>query len=76
MTHRSKHLTYYTILIGLLLISFGANFILYNRILIYQDFIVGQNRWITPEQFIDIENEIKRLETEKYQIIPSNQTIK
>ena len=72
MQYRSKHLPIYTFLIGLLLLSIGTNVLFYNRILILQDFIFGVNPWVTVDQLGLIEQEITRLENEKYQIISPN----
>jgi hypothetical protein len=76
MQHRSKHLPIYSLLIGLLLLSVGTNIIFYNRILILQDFVVGVNPWINVNQFELLQKEIYRLENEKYQMVPLNQTTK
>lgn len=68
MTQRSKHLSVYALLIGLLILSFATNILFYNRILILQDFITGSNPWISKEEFISIEKEINRLSENKYTI--------
>ena len=73
MNYRSKHLPIYTFLIGMLLFSIGTNILFYSRIMILQDFIMGSNPWMTVDQFDHIQQEIQRLENEKYQIIPKNQ---
>jgi hypothetical protein len=76
MNYRSKHLTAYTFLIGMLLFSVGTNILFYNRIMILQDFIIGSNTWMTVDQFDHIQEEIQRLANEQYQIIPSNKYTK
>ena len=73
MNYRSKHLPIYTFLIGMLLFSIGTNILFYSRIMILQDFIMGSHPWMTVDQFDHIQQEIQRLENEKYQIIPKNQ---
>jgi hypothetical protein len=73
MNYRSKHLPIYTFLIGMLLFSIGTNILFYSRIMILQDFIMGFHPWMTVDQFDHIQQEIQRLENEKYQIIPKNQ---
>ena len=70
MTCRSKHLSIYTFLVGMLLFSIGMNIIFYNRILILQDFITGCNPWVTEDEFDRFRQEIDRLDNEKYQIVP------
>lgn len=72
MQNRSIHLTIYSFLIGLLLLSIGTNILFYNRILILQDFLLGTNNWMTTEQFDLVAEEISRLEKEQYQIIEPN----
>ena len=70
---RSKHLTTYTFLIGLLLLSFGFNLVFYNRILIFQEHIISTDPWISVQEFNSIKKEINRLENERYQIIPKGE---
>jgi len=69
MNNRSKHLTTYTFLIGLLLLSFGFNLVFYNRILIFQEHIISADPWISVQEFNSIKKEINRLENERYRII-------
>ena len=69
MNNRSKHLTTYTFLIGLLLLSFGFNLVFYNRILILQEHIISANPWVDVKQFDLLEKECDRLDSQKYQII-------
>jgi hypothetical protein len=73
MIDRSKHLTTYTFLIGLLLLSFGFNLVFYNRILIFQEHIISTDPWISVQEFNSIKKEINRLENERYQIIPKGE---
>lgn len=68
MTDRIKNLPVYVMLVGCLLISFGFNLILYNRVIILQDFIKGINPWMSVEQFDLLKTEIDRLESQKYNI--------
>jgi len=76
MSNRSKHLPFYTFLIGLLTLSIGINILFYNRILILQDFIFGTNPWISVDQYNLIEKEIQRLDNEKYRIVLPNEYTK
>jgi len=69
MIDRSKHLTTYTFLVGLLLLSFGFNLVFYNRIVILQEYVSSTNPWVSVKQFDLLEKEIGRLDSQKYQII-------
>jgi hypothetical protein len=69
MNNRSKHLTTYTFLVGLLLLSFGFNLVFYNRIVILQEYVGSTNPWVSVKQFDLLEKEIGRLDSQKYQII-------
>jgi hypothetical protein len=69
MIDRSKHLTTYTFLVGLLLLSFGFNLVFYNRIVIFQEYVGSTNPWVSVKQFDLLEKEIGRLDSQKYQII-------
>jgi hypothetical protein len=69
MNNRSKHLTTYTFLVGLLLLSFGFNLVFYNRIVILQEYVGSTNPWVSVKQFDLLEKEIDRLDSQKYQII-------
>jgi vacuolar-type H+-ATPase subunit I/STV1 len=73
MNNRSKHLTTYTFLIGLLLLSFGFNLVFYNRILILQEHIISANPWMNVQEFNSIEKEINRLENKRYRIVPKGE---
>jgi len=73
MNNRSKHLTIYTFLIGLLLLSFGFNLVFYNRVIILQEHIISANPWVDVKQFDLLEKEIDRLDSEKYQIVPKGE---
>jgi hypothetical protein len=73
MNNRSKHLPVYTCLVGLLLLSFGFNLILYSRISILQEYIISTNPWVSLKQFDLLEKEIDRLDSEKYQIVPKGE---
>jgi hypothetical protein len=66
MCNRSKHLPVYTLLIGLLIISFATNILFYNRILILQDFVSGINPWISTPELESIKKEINWLSNQKY----------
>lgn len=72
MTNRSKHLPFYTILIGLMLLSVGFNILFYGRILILQDFIKATNPWVSVQEFNMFKRELLRLEKTKYEIISPN----
>lgn len=73
MIDRSKHLTIYSFIIGLLLLSFGFNLIFYNRIVILQEYIGSTNPWLSVKQFDLLKKEIDRLDGEKYQIVPKGE---
>lgn len=72
MQNRSKHLSIYTFLIGILLLSIGMNIVFYNRILILQDFIIGFKPWVTDNEFELLKKEISRLEQDRYEIFQPN----
>ena len=58
------------ILSGLLLFSVGINCVLYSRIIILNEFITSLNPWMTVDEFDHLRQEIDRLDSEKYQIVP------
>lgn len=68
MINRSKHITIYSLLIGILFLSIGFNFMFYHRLVILQEFIKTTNPWVTNSELNLIEQEINRLENTKYQI--------
>ena len=65
MQHRSKHLPIYTMLIGLLSISFGYNLILNHRLNKANEFIRAMNPWISVYEYNLLTKEIERLESDK-----------
>ncbi len=65
MQHRSQHLPIYTILIGLLSVSFGYNLILYHRLTQANEFIRAMNPWVSVYEYNLITKEIEKLESEK-----------
>ena len=64
MTHRSKHMPFYCILVGGLLISVGFNILQYNRIKALEAMTV-QN-WLSVQEYEMIQREINRLDNVKY----------
>ena len=74
MTNRSKHLTLYTMLIGLMLLSVCFNILFYGRILILQDFVKATNPWVSVQEFDMFKKELLRLEKTKYEIISPKMT--
>ena len=70
MMYRSKHLPWYTFLVGLLFLSVSFNYLFYTKIKTLNSYI---NPWVSVEQFNSIELEIHRLENERYQIIPKGE---
>jgi len=65
MQYRSKHLPIYTILIGLLSVSFGYNIILNYRLNKSNEFISAVNPWVSLYEYNLLTKEIKKLESEK-----------
>ena len=61
------------ILSGLLLFSVGINCVLYSRIIILNEYIKNINPWMTVEEFDYLREEINRLDSQKYQIIPEGE---
>jgi hypothetical protein len=73
MIYRSKHLPWYTFLVGLLFLSVSFNYLLYTKIKTLNSYISCVNPWMSVEQFISIQQEIHSLENERYKIIPKGE---
>lgn len=65
MNYRSKHLPIYTFLIGILILSLSFNYYFYQKITELNQYISYTNYWVTPKEFQDFKQEIKRLESFK-----------
>lgn len=65
----NKHYSIYLVLLGLLTISIGLNFLFYNRINILQQYIIDTNPINNTDHLNLMKKEIERLEKTKYQII-------
>jgi hypothetical protein len=66
MTNRSNHLTSYTLLIGLLILSFSFNIHLYNRLRKMEFDSVFWRCGTSQMEFQQIKNEIERLENNPF----------
>ena len=60
MSYRSKHLPFYTMLVGALLLSVGFNFLQNNRIKYLEKH--RNHVWVTDLEYEKIKQEIERLD--------------
>lgn len=73
MTHRSNHLTVYSFLFGILLVSALFNIHFYNRLSRLESDAVLWRCGTSQHEFQNIQNEIKRLENNPFlQFKPEN----
>lgn len=66
MTHRSNHLTVYSFLFGLLLVSVLFNIHFYSRLSNLESDSVLWRCGTSQQEFLNIQNEIKRLENDPF----------
>lgn len=69
MQYRSKHLTSYCFLIGVIVFLVGFNFVAYNRILYLEKCLCQNNSWLTASEFYQMEKEIDRLDKETKSVL-------
>lgn len=66
MTHRSNHLTVYSFLFGLLFVSVLFNIHFYSRLSNLESDSVLWRCGTSQQEFLNIQNEIKRLENDPF----------
>lgn len=66
MTQRSVHLTIYTLLVGLILISFGYNLIAFSYLNQLQQVVGSDNPPVEDEELRKMMEEVKRLSKQTY----------
>ena len=75
MTNRSNHLASYTLLIGLLILSFSFNIHFYNRIRKIEFDSVFWRCGTSQMEFQQIQNEIKRLENNPFLTLDQEKSV-
>lgn len=69
MVNRSKHLTLYSILFGIIIFLIGTNIMSYNRIQYLEKCLCENTMWLSAFEFQQIQNEIQRLEKETKSVL-------